>query len=1111
MKLTTFRRLRRSAFFSLIAIASQHCTSRPLTDVVDRDAVTSDQGASDSAMDTGSDAASDSSAPPTDVPMLTECANATGSGTRATEALGPARAAIVTDGCLRRYRLEGPAPDREPFPNSPREWTERADAPRVRTRNTMFDALYSLAVEEARQNSVDAIRDGAFNSGSAIPCSMGGCFETGQLWNYVWTRDTSFSVDLGLAAFDPVRAKNSLSFKLSARRDGSNEQVVQDTGTGGSYPVSTDRVSWSVGARALIPWLDDSDRGAFDDRTYNALRNTAEHDRLVAFDPVTGLYRGEQSFLDWREQSYPAWTATDNAHIAMSHSLATNALHWSALDVVARGAMTRGDSATATRFAGFRDQLGARIRERFWLSDERTLAAFTSTTLDPSPVRRLDALATSFAVSLGILSATDAADALANYPFGPFGPPVIHPQQQQTPIYHNRAAWPFVTAYLLRAARDVRNDAVANASMQSLMEGAARLRTHAENFEFVTGRARLEDGAATGPVVNSPRQLWSVAGYLGAVQEVIFGLHAEGDSLQIRPYITGEWRRSLFDNSDVLTLEGVRYRGATLTIELALPPLAMVPATVASLRLESLSLDGAMISGDRIQASQLTPGAHRVRATLAASTDTAGRITRIGDTSDYRRIFGPRTPGVGRVSPTIDGARLFVPLTRGGEIDNDTTFDIYRDGERVARDLPITTTLWEDPTSTNYRSRTHCYSATITFRATGTRSQHAQPSCYWGRDFVHVHSVPGYDFVNAGGTPVVRDGRAYVEGWGDAGNSLTIPHVRANATGPHLLQVSYSNGAGGYTTGITCAVKRVTVLDASDGTEVARGVLAMPQTSAWDQWRDSTFVRANLTAGRDYRIVIGDGPEAINMSAFGHFNAYTGGTGGMSGAFNRVNISELRLLPMEGLPASNAGAVQLDGYGDYSDFAIAQRAAPGVRLDTSDAFALDWDSDYLYLAMSSAAFEAAPDKPLMLYVQNAASPQGAPRAGLTYAAQTANVAFAAEFAIVLRRGSDLGDGAGPYNGVFVYDGGRWVRSMRFVQNRHFWVGTVANRTLALRIPRAQLGAPSRIRLAAHVINGGGNYNDTLPAAHTPWTATGGGFYEIDLGAASHDTGGWTVR
>ncbi len=1122
MKHSTIQRARGAATRALVGALLAHCGPRPFSDVA-VDASTPETSTTDTgpAMDAGPvDASAMDAGPVTDTgpvdaapdraPPLTTCADATGTGSRDTRSLGPARVTIVTDGCLRTYRLEGPAPEREPFPPSPRTWSERADRPRVRTRNAMFDALYSLAVEESRENSVDTIRDGAFSNGAGLPCPAGGCFETGRLWNYVWTRDTAFSVDLGLASLDPLRARNSLAFKLSPRRDGSNEQVVQDTGTGGSYPVSTDRVAWALGATALTPWLDDADRRPFDDRAYNALRNTAEHDRRVAFDPVTGLYRGEHSFLDWREQSYAGWTAQDQAHIAMSLSLSTNALHWAALDAVARGAMARSDAATTARYTTWRDDLGTRIRERFWLPDARALAGFASTTLDPSPVRRQDLLATTLAVTLGIVTGPEAADAVANHPFGPFGPPVIHPQQQQIPIYHNRAAWPFVTAYLLRAARVVRNHAVANESLRALMEGAARFRTHAENYEFVTGRARLEDGPATGPVVNSPRQLWSVAGYLGAVHEGVFGLSAHGDSLRIRPWITADWRRTLFDNADAITLEGVSFRGASVTVELALPPVDAMASAVA-LRASAMTLDGAPVTGDEIPAAMLTRGrAHRVRVTLVPADDAPGRVTRIGDTMDYRRVFGPRTPAVTAVAPDTDGMRLRLTLDPGGENPADITYDVFRDGVRVATDLPGTTTGWTDPGSTAFVTRTHCYSVASVFRATATRSQHAPPRCDWGRDALHVQSWLAYDFANTGGNGTLMHGRYHVENWGDPSHALAVAEVRPNATGPHLLQVTYSNGAGGFTTGITCAVKRLRVLDASDGREVASGVLAMPHTSAWDQWRDSTFVRAELTAGRAYRVVIDQSPESINMSSFAHFNAYTGGTGGGGGPFNRVNISELKLLPLDGRPRSNGAFVSLDGTGDADAFAPSQRVTPGIPYDTWDRFALDWDEDYLYLALSSPAFERTRERPLVVYLQSATAPAGAPRPGLTYAMQTPTIPFAAEYAIVLRRASDLGDGAGPFNGLFRFDGTRWQRAMRFVDGRHTWVGADANRTLSLRLPRAQLGLPTRLRWVAHVVTGGSNYNDTLPAGHQPWTPTGGAHYELDL-AGPRAVTAWTVR
>ncbi|MGX9105176.1 hypothetical protein ACWTQZ_26190, partial [Escherichia coli] len=90
---------------------------------------------------------------------------------------------------------------------------------------------------------MDAIRDPAFDEGRPVPCE---CFQTGARWPYVWTRDVSFAADLALARLDPQRTRQSLQFKLSAARDGHTPGlfVAQDTGSGGSWPISSDRVVW---------------------------------------------------------------------------------------------------------------------------------------------------------------------------------------------------------------------------------------------------------------------------------------------------------------------------------------------------------------------------------------------------------------------------------------------------------------------------------------------------------------------------------------------------------------------------------------------------------------------------------------------------------------------------------------------------------------------------------------------------------------------------------------------------------------------------------------------------------------------------------------------------
>ena len=167
------------------------------------------------------------------------CIEATGGDSAATRKLdddtGSATVTVTGTGCARSFSLSSTAERRDALPASPRAIAETADRPSVQTKNDLFDALYQMALDEAKEGSVASIKDGAFSNGGALPCATGGCFETGRKWTYVWTRDTAYAANLGLGWLDPARAKSTLDFKLSTRRDGTDLQIVQDTGTGGSY------------------------------------------------------------------------------------------------------------------------------------------------------------------------------------------------------------------------------------------------------------------------------------------------------------------------------------------------------------------------------------------------------------------------------------------------------------------------------------------------------------------------------------------------------------------------------------------------------------------------------------------------------------------------------------------------------------------------------------------------------------------------------------------------------------------------------------------------------------------------------------------------------------
>ncbi|NUP11623.1 MAG: hypothetical protein HOW73_36720 [Polyangiaceae bacterium] len=820
----------------------------------------------------------------------TTCLAAEGEATSGSEtwADGSHQATVTIadrESCTRTYELSTTAPLRDNMPDNPRSYAEVAGQPVIRTGNDMFDALYALAVEETRNNSVDSISNFAFNGGNPIPCASGGCFETGRLWTYVWTRDTSYAVALGLGSLDPTRARNSLEFKTSARRDGVGREIVQDTGTGGSWPISTDRVVWAIGAWELLKFLDGAERSAFVDLAYESITNTLERDRKVIWDPTDGLYRGEQSFLDWREQTYPAWTATDTVQIGMSKSLGTNLGHLRLLEVGAALAKEKGLSEASTQYESWADDLRAAIRSELYLPEAGLFSTYKTTRLDPSAAGRYDLLGEAFAVLFDAAETPDVArSVVASYPHLPQGAPVIWPQQQDTPIYHNRSIWPFVTAFWAKAAAKVGNAAATDHAIASLVRGAALNLSNMENFEAVSGAAWLDDGAASGPVVNSQRQLWSVAGYLSVVQDVVFGLDASQQGIRFAPHISAELKARLFPGAQSIALSNFTYRNKRIGVRVRFPADASGSGfySIAAIRLNDKTISEDFVASSDLESENV------FEIDLGDPSGDAGSLTSLddGDIADYQNLFGPRTPAIGTLA--ANGASLTLQWDAAGE--QGVTFDVYRDGLRVAEGL--TTTSWTDPDSSDHTTVTHCYTVDATFPS-GARSQHARPVCHFGDGNTRIQTFDAQSFAASGGSLVMNHGRWHYENWGEPGDTLTVTNVVPTQSGTHLLQVVAGNGAGDFTTGVTCGVKAIEVWDGSN--LVGSGYLVMPHLATWDDWRDSNFVSVDLTAGTNYTVVIREDDASYNMSELDHFSLY-GGTGGIEGRFNKVNIAELKLL-----------------------------------------------------------------------------------------------------------------------------------------------------------------------------------------------------------------------
>ncbi|WP_349618484.1 MGH1-like glycoside hydrolase domain-containing protein [Azotobacter salinestris] len=776
-----------------------------------------------------------------------------------------------------------------------RVFTESAGHPLLRSGSLMFDGLFAMAMDDLQLLSVSEIRDGSYNAGEPIDCN---CFQTGEKWTYVWTRDLSYAARLGLAGLYPERVINSLFFKSSGFREGVSPpaslpkdslQIVQDTGSGGSWPVSTDRVTWALAAESALDSLSGEAYDEFSDYAYAALRGTVEADRQAAFDPLLGLYGGEQSYLDWRTQTYAGWIVDNLSHMSESKALSTNVVHYQALRLTARLAMEHGDALLAQRYEDWAEALKEQINKHFWLEEAGLYASLTGATEDQAPVEKFDMLGSALAILSGIAPPQRAAEVLANYPHGQLGVPVYYPQQPDIAVYHNRALWPFVTAYELQAAAKVRNTAVADNAIQSLVRGAALNISNMENLEWLTGKPFYDDG----PVINSPRQLWSVAGYLNMVIGTLFGYRVDQSGITVDPFLTAK-ARQLFGDSPEARLTGLRHKGHPLEVVLKLPE---TMSGTGYYMVQTVRLNGTPVTGV-IEESQLNGMANVIEVEFGGLQSGDARITLAPavDPRDHRdpRVFAPVEPQVTSVEQKDGKYRVhFIDNGNSGISSDSVHYRIFRNGKLV--DGRVTQTSWTDRDRVPAGARV-CYAVQAVFSSSGHHSHHSAPFC---AEEAAVQVIPVTDTRVLSNVTVTPPSDGIVEptlrDWGAPTDTLEIRDISIAEPGRYAIELVYNNHQYDINTGVTNAVKQLDVLSGHDKV-VASGILQMPHVDPRNEeqpLRTSTEVVADLKPGT-YRLMFKD---YFNMSYLESNGTYAG-SGGTGGPVNRASIAKVRIVKL---------------------------------------------------------------------------------------------------------------------------------------------------------------------------------------------------------------------
>ncbi len=657
---------------------------------------------------------------------------------------------------------------------SPREnkWMLSKDLsgfPKYTSPFLLTDALYNLALEEM-QKAIE-------------PDST---FRTGKEWAGVWTRDISYSIILSMAWLQPRVAKYSLLKKVNK-----NGRIIQDTGTGGAWPVSSDRMIWAVAAWELYKVTGDKD---WLQQAYLIIRNSLDDDWNTIYDPRTGMVKGESSFLDWREQTYPAWMQP--ADIFESENLGTNAVHYEARLVLSQMARLLHQDKVADRQAAIAAGIRAGVNRYLWMPGKGYYGQYLYGRLDKVLSPRSEALGEALSVLFGIASPTTAGSVISHTPVMDFGIPCIYPQIPDIPPYHNEAVWPFVQTFWLLAAARAGNEKAVMASICAIYRPEALFLTNKENFVARTGDYQ-------GTQINSSNMLWSLSGNLSIVYKVLFGMRFEPEGLGFQPFVPKAFQGQR-------TLADVHYRDAILDISL----------DGFGNRIRSFSVDGKAYANSTLSASlasTLLPanlkGHHKVRIVLADNLLADESIHRVEDA----------------ISPAAPIAQLSGYILGWTPVPDAVKYRVYKNGKPFRETSSTQLDLASPPSSatppssvTHPSSVAHSSSAppassayalyqVAAIDANATPSFLSEPVVAHAPQSQTIYQVEQYAGNDLSAHPTEGySGDGFTEISRGIHRRITIP-ISIKQPGHYAIDFRYSNGNGPVNTENKCAIRNLKV------------------------------------------------------------------------------------------------------------------------------------------------------------------------------------------------------------------------------------------------------------------------------------------------------------
>lgn len=650
-------------------------------------------------------------------------------------------------------------------PDNPTGWkadSVLADMPAYHSDQMLVDALFNMSMHEIKSN-----------------LRADGTYRAGKEWDGVWTRDVSYSAWLSLAMLDPTGTWESLRAKLKTDASG-RSVIIQDTGTGGSWPVSSDRVVWAMAAWEVYKMLGDK---SMLEVALPAIDNTLNDDMNVVWNPSFKLMRGEQSYLDWREQTYPRWMQPKDIYESMC--LGTNVMFAEAFKV--RDLMNAVDSvkSVSPMWSGVDKDIANAINTNLWIPNLGYYSEYLYGGVYPIQSAATDNLGQALAVIFGVANREMARSIISKTPYTPYGISSVYPQIPDIKPYHNNAVWPFVQAYWNLAAKKAGNMEAFEKGLAAMMRAAAMFGTNKELFV-------ADNGDYRGTAVNSDSQLWSCTGMAAMVLRGIIGMDFRPDGVVFAPFVP----RAL---TGTKVLENFRYRDAVLHVSVA--------GTGANIK--AMTVNGMLCEN------------HFLPDTVTGNVDV---VITLDDKPLERQTINNQP-------------QEWMPSTPDVEWHGDDKAKIGNYREGIAYDVWINSSLLyqSDAAAVDIASqKVFSLVDVVPVRAEKFAGFTGRPHELIPEGSLTVVSAAGMDAKT--GTSFIKDshvGDTFVELTRTRNTTVNF-EAQVDSAGEYFVDVRYANGCGPINTDNKCAIRMLYVNDARVGAVV------MPQRGI-DEWLSTGY------------------------------------------------------------------------------------------------------------------------------------------------------------------------------------------------------------------------------------------------------------------------------